>query len=160
MTSRCLSAQQEGLRKLPFAADLERSEVFVPETVRGFRHRLSPHLQLVEIIRRDLAIPKPVEQVVTESGGKVSPSDLRHEPPLIAEGHSGQLFLELPLFGGVGRFRQAVRHFEKVPLLVLSGIQASLDELDDHAVGARALLLRDRANPAGDRLGKSHCLAK
>jgi hypothetical protein len=60
------------------AADLEGSEVLEPRTLRSLGLGLSPQLELVEVLHRDLAVAEPVEQVVSKLGRKVRPLDLRH----------------------------------------------------------------------------------
>src|SRR6185295_7692498 len=82
------SREQEGLRVLPFAADLERTEVFVPLSVRGLGLGLSPQLQLVEVFGRDLSLAQPLEQMVPQRGRQPNPLDLRHHSPKVMRASS------------------------------------------------------------------------
>jgi hypothetical protein len=61
-----LAPQQECLRKLPLATDLERAESLVPEAVRSLGLGLPPELQLVEVLGRDLALTESFEQVIAQ----------------------------------------------------------------------------------------------
>src|SRR5215510_3003122 len=85
---RRLSCEQEGLRILPLAADLERAEVFVPEPVRSLGFGLSPHLQLIEVFGGDPSLAKPLEKMVAERGGQAGPLDLRHHSPKVIRASS------------------------------------------------------------------------
>src|SRR5437867_880827 len=85
---RRLSAKQEGLRIPSFAADLERTEILPPEPVRSLRFRLSPPLESIEVLDRDLSLAQAVEQVVAEGGGQVGPLDLRHHSPKVMRASS------------------------------------------------------------------------
>src|SRR6266540_346586 len=88
LSFRRLSAKQEGLRIPSFAADLERTEILPPEPVRSLRFRLTPPLQSIEVLDRDLALAQAVEQVVAEGGGQVGPLDLRHHSPKVMRASS------------------------------------------------------------------------
>lgn len=57
--------EQEGLRKSSFAADFERAEVLVSGPVGGIGIRLPPNLELIEVVRGDLAFAQPIKQMVT-----------------------------------------------------------------------------------------------
>ena len=150
-----LTAQQESLRVLSFAADLERPKVLIPEPVRSIRLRFSPHLQLVEILYGDLALAQPIEQVVAERRRQIGPLDLRH---LLTEGHAGQIFLDTPLFLRVAGMREAVGQVEETLPLLFPGFQAGLDKLGDDAVGARVARLHEGLHASGDTGGEADTL--
>lgn len=76
-----LPAEQERLGKPTFPANLEGTEVFQPESVRSFRLRLSPELQLIEILDCYLPIAQAIEQMVAERFGEIRPLNLRHYSP-------------------------------------------------------------------------------
>src|SRR5438445_9103794 len=65
------SFQEERLLKLTFAANLERSEIFVPRAVRRLRLRFAPQFQLVKVSRRYLPLRDPIEQVLPENRWKI-----------------------------------------------------------------------------------------
>jgi hypothetical protein len=72
-----LPTKQECLGILALTADLEGPEVLVPVTLRSFRLRLPPKLELVEILGAYLPLPKPFEKVITKRWWKVFPPYLR-----------------------------------------------------------------------------------
>jgi hypothetical protein len=73
-----LTPEKEGFGVLTLAADLEGTEILVPRSVRGHGLGFSPHLELIEVLHRDLAIAEPIEQMVSERGREIRPLDLRH----------------------------------------------------------------------------------
>ncbi len=85
---RRLITEEERLGVLPLAAQLERSKVLEPRTVRCVGAGLPPQLQCVEVLRRDFALTNTLEQVVAESRGKIRPLDLRHQSPNVSRASS------------------------------------------------------------------------
>ena len=69
---------------------------------------------------------------------------------LITERQPGKLFLEASRFGIVRGIGEAVRELIKRPLLILTLLQAALDQLHDHAVGAGSLASRQGLHTPGD----------
>jgi hypothetical protein len=67
-------------------------------SVRGFGLSLTPAPELVEILGSDLALPQPVEEMISHGRGQIRPEDLRHS---VAEGHQGQFLLQARLLTGV-----------------------------------------------------------
>ena len=92
-----LTAKQESLRILPFPADFEGSKILEPWSIRCLGIGLSPKLELVEVIDRDLAIAQAIKQMVAKRPREIRPLDLA----LFTERHSGQFFFEALLFRGV-----------------------------------------------------------
>src|SRR5207247_3787710 len=45
-----LATEQEGLRILPLSADLEGAKVLVPSALWSFRLRLTPELELIQVL--------------------------------------------------------------------------------------------------------------
>ena len=68
LASRRLTPQEKGLGKLSLSADLERAEILEPESLRRLGLRLSPQLELVEIVDRDLPVAESVEQMISKGG--------------------------------------------------------------------------------------------
>jgi hypothetical protein len=85
---RRLTTDEEGLRIFPFTADLEGAEVLEPRPIRSLRVGLPPELQLVEILNGDLAISKPIKEVVAERWREVCPLNLRHYSPKVIRASS------------------------------------------------------------------------
>jgi len=83
-----LPLQEEGLRKLPFATNLERSEVLVPRAVRRLRLRFAPQFQLIKVFRRYLPVRDPIEQVLPENRRKIGPPNPRHQSPNVSRASS------------------------------------------------------------------------
>ena len=86
LSLRRLSREEEGLRVLSLAADLERTEVPVPEPVGSLWLGFSPQLQLIEVLGGNLALAKPLEQMVPEG---VEASRSTGSSASITEGHAG-----------------------------------------------------------------------
>src|SRR5580704_3333722 len=78
-----LACKQEGLRVFAVATDFERTEVLVPESVRGIGTRFSPHFELVEVFRGDFAFAQPVEEVIAERRRQTAPLDFGHYSPKV-----------------------------------------------------------------------------
>src|SRR6188474_1234767 len=76
-----LSFQQEGLGVLALSADLEGTEVLVPEAVGRVRFRLTPLHKLQEILLGDLTLLQSEQEVLSECLRKARPLDLRHYSP-------------------------------------------------------------------------------
>jgi hypothetical protein len=96
---RRLPFQEQGLRKLPFTADLERSEVLVASGSDS-RHRF----RILEILGGDLTISNAIEEMLAETRWKIGPPNLWH---LAAERHARQLFLQALPLGRVGRLGES-----------------------------------------------------
>src|SRR5580704_5323996 len=78
-----LACKQEGLRVFAVATDFERTEVLVPESVRGIGTRFSPHFELLEVFRGDFAFAQPVEEVMAERRRQTAPLDFGHYSPKV-----------------------------------------------------------------------------
>ncbi len=78
MPSRGLAAQEESLRVLSLAADLERPKVSEPKSLRRLGVRLTPELELVEIFHSDLSVPQPIEEVIAERRRQICPLNPGH----------------------------------------------------------------------------------
>lgn len=143
----CLTSKKKGLGIFAFAANLEGSEVFEPRSIGPFGVRLSPELELIEVLDRDLAIAQPIEQVISECRREVSPLDGRQ---LFTERSAGQLLLDPSLLGGVRGTRQAVGKLEELLLFSAPRCETSFDELDDYAAGASPLAFGDGVNATDD----------
>lgn len=72
MTGFRLTTEQEGLRILPLATDPEGAKVLVPSALWSFRLRLTPELELIEVLGADLSFAQPFEQVLAQTGGRSS----------------------------------------------------------------------------------------
>src|SRR5216683_3661449 len=96
-TSR-LAMEQEGLRILPHATDLEGTKVLVPSALWSFRLRLTLELELIQVLGADLSFAQPFEQVLApepvEGPFTVSSAS-------VAEGQARQLFLDSLLLSRV-----------------------------------------------------------
>ena len=97
-----LAREQEGLRVFSFATDFERTEVLVPEPIRGIGIRFSPRFELVKVFGGDLAFAQPIKEVIAERGRQTAPPD---SGALLTEGHDGQLLLETGLLFHIARTR-------------------------------------------------------
>src|SRR2546428_5615866 len=85
---RRLSFQEECLRKLTLATDLERSEVLVPGTGRRLRLGFTPQLKLVEILGGDLTLGDAIKEMLAETRWKIGPPNLWHQPPNVMRASS------------------------------------------------------------------------
>src|SRR5712692_5485800 len=86
-TSR-LAMEQEGLRILPLATDLEGAKVLVPSAFWSFRLRLTPELELIQVLGADLSFAQPFEQVLAQSRWKVLSPYPRHQSPKVRRASS------------------------------------------------------------------------
>ena len=101
LSSGRLPPEQEGLGVLALAADLVRAEVLVPWALRRFRLGFTPELQLPQIIRRDLAFPESLKQMVPECRRQVGPLDLRHYPNVNFASSSLRAFRSVSVFESI-----------------------------------------------------------
>lgn len=74
----CLPAEKKGLGVLALAADFERSKILVPLAFGSFGLRLTPELQAIQIVRRNLSLSQPFEEMIAQRGRKIGPLDFRH----------------------------------------------------------------------------------
>lgn len=151
-----LAPQEERLGILAFAADLEGPEVLEPETVGRFRVRFSPELQLIEVIRRDLAISKPIEQMISEGRREIRPLNRRQS---ITEGTACKLLLETPLFRRIGGIDETIGKLEERPFFLFPSLEPRLDQLNDDSAGAHPLPPGDGLHAPGDFGGKTDASA-
>src|SRR6266850_4650972 len=85
---RGLAREQKGLRVLSVPTDFERTEVLVPEPLRGLGIGLSPRFELVEVFGGDLAVAQPVKEVIAERGRQTAPQDSGHYSPKVMTANS------------------------------------------------------------------------
>jgi len=155
-TSR-LATEQEGLRILPRATDLEGTKVLVPAALWSFRLRLTPELELIQVLGADLSFAQPFEQVLAPEPVE-GPSTVSSAS--VAEGQARQLFLDSLLLSRVLGARQPVGKLEESIAFGVLGLKSGFDQLGDNAAGARPLRSSKRSNPAGYARGKSHTLSQ
>jgi len=72
----------------PLATDLEGAKVLVPSALWSFRLRLTPELELIQVLGADLSFAQPFEQVVAQSRWKVLPPYPRHQSPKVRRASS------------------------------------------------------------------------
>ena len=77
---------------------------------------------------------------------------------LLTEGHAGQFCLETFLIFRIAGMRQAVGQLEDAFSFQLPGFDTGLDELNNDAVGARVIGLRQGFHLAGDARGEAYAL--
>src|SRR5258708_1659528 len=74
-----LPAKQKRFRKPAAATNLERTEVFVPITVRHARPRFDPDSKFIEVGDVNRPIMHSIDQVLTEARWQIDPiPNLRH----------------------------------------------------------------------------------
>jgi hypothetical protein len=59
-----------------------------PGSIRCAGFGLLPHLQLIKVLDGNLALAKPLEQVITKCRRKAGPLNLRHQPPKVMRASS------------------------------------------------------------------------
>lgn len=77
----------------------------------------------------------------------------------ITESHAGQLLFEEALLLRISTLRQAIRHLEKAPLLLLLRGKAGFDELDEDAACAHPSRFGERSDAMSERWRQAHALA-
>src|SRR6185437_5866921 len=97
-----------------FSADLERSEVLIPESIRRFWVCLAPLLQAVQIGEENLAFNGSVEKMIAQCRGQILPFDLRH---LVSEDHACQLFFRFFHDRRIARSSHTFGYFEEMSFL-------------------------------------------
>src|ERR1051325_2474549 len=119
------------------------SRSLYPGSVRCYRLRLTPDLELVEVFDGDFA-----REVGGRGGRATLPVDWSTESSALrlTERHACQFFFEPFLLGGIGRMGQPVRNLKECNLLPLLCIETAFDQIDDDAVGTGAMALRERLN--------------
>jgi hypothetical protein len=78
---------------------------------------------------------------------------------LFTEGHSGELFLELLALGKICGFREAVGKCEELLFLRFFGLNTSLYQINEHAIGTGLARLGDGAHVFRDTSWNRDALA-
>jgi hypothetical protein len=68
LSFRDLAWQEKRFEIASFAAQLERSEILVPEAFRNIRFRLNPQAELVQVIEADLTVAHAIDKMIADRG--------------------------------------------------------------------------------------------
>ena len=82
-----LTTEQEGLRILPSPQILKEPKSLY-QALWSFRLRLTPELELIQVLGADLSFAQPFEQVLAQSRWKVLPPYPRHQSPKVRRASS------------------------------------------------------------------------
>ena len=108
-------------------------------------------LSFQEECLRKLTLTTDLERSDQRGAGGDSVEDRSTESSAsAAERHARQLFLQALPLGGVRRFGESTHEREEPFLLGLFGLQAGLDQVDEHTIGARFPCFGQRADTPGD----------
>lgn len=147
-----LARQEECFGVAGFAAQFERSEIFMPKAFGNLRAGLNPQAKLVQIIEADLAITHTLDKMVTDRLRQSRPTcDLRH---LLSKHKAPQLFTQPLRFFSILRGAETLGQCEELFFFSLARLNPFFDQLDQHPIVAEPLPPRDTGHLPGCRFGQ------
>jgi hypothetical protein len=128
-----LTMEKKGLWELPLAADLERTKVLEPWTLRSLGLGLAPQLEFVEVVGADLALAQSFEEVVAQCEWQIRPLNPRH---LVPKCDAGELALKALLLRAVGAGGKPLGQLKEPASLGFLALETGFDQVLQYPAGA------------------------